>query len=59
MAKQLCKSHITRLRNVAQKLVYVQKMDGTQLILGVENRDKMERAAKMIYDATNLLEQVK
>ena len=53
--KTLCKSHVTQLRKVATKLAYKQKMDCTQLILSVENREKMEQAEQLIYKAMNLL----
>ena len=56
--KNLCKSHITQLRNVATKLAYKQKMNSTQLILSVENRKKIEQSEQLIYKAINLLETV-
>lgn len=58
MAKQLCRSHITKLRKVATQLAYKQKMDSTQLILGKKNREKVEMAEKLIYKAINILSQV-
>lgn len=58
MAKQLTKSHCTKLANVATALAYKQKMDGTQMILGLENRAKMEEAEKLIYKAINILRQI-
>ncbi len=56
---QLCKSHVTALRKVATQLAYKQKMNYTQLILGLKNRNRVERAEKLIYKAMNILEQVK
>lgn len=58
MAKKLCKSHCTQLSKVATKLAYKQKMDSTQLILGDENRAKIEEAEKLIYKAINLLQSI-
>lgn len=57
-AKQLCKSHVTQLRKVSTQLAYKQKMDGTQLILGLENKEKIEQAEQLIYKAMNLLQSV-
>lgn len=59
MAHQLCKSHITALRKVATQLAYKQKMNYTQLILGKKNKDRVEKAEKLIYKAMNILSQVK
>ncbi len=56
--KQLCKSHVTILRKVATQLAYKQKMDHTQLILGVTNRNKIEKAEQLIYQAMNILETI-
>lgn len=58
MANKLCKTHITILRNVNTRLAYKQKMDGTQLILSKENKEKIEAAEKLIYSAMNLLETI-
>lgn len=58
MAKKLCKSHIGQLRKVATSLAYKQTMNGTQLIVGLENRQRIERAETLIYTAINLLEQI-
>lgn len=58
MAKQLCRSHITKLRKVATQLAYKQKMDCTQLILGKENKERVEMAEKLINKAINILSQV-
>jgi hypothetical protein len=58
MAKKLCKTHITQLRKVATQLAYKQTMTHTQLILSVENRQKMEEAEKLVYKAMNLLETI-
>ena len=52
---KLCKSHVTQLRKVATRLAYKQKMDGTQLILSLENYQKMEQAELLIYKAMNIL----
>jgi len=56
--KTLCKTHITQLRKVSARLAYKQKMDGTQLILCLENRQKIEQAEQLIYKAINLLQQI-
>jgi hypothetical protein len=58
MAKLLCKSHCTQLKKVATKLAYKQKMDSTQLILGLDNRNKIEEAEKLIYKAINILQNI-
>jgi len=57
--KTLCKSHITQLRKVATQLAYKQTMNYIQLIVSVENRNKIEEAERLIYKAINILEQVK
>ena len=57
--KKLCKSHVTQLKKVATQLAYKQTMQHTQLIVGNENRTKIEQAEQLIYKAMNLLETVK
>tara|TARA_R110000868_G_scaffold124759_1_gene329603 strand:+ start:128 stop:304 length:177 start_codon:yes stop_codon:yes gene_type:complete len=56
--KNLTKTHRTQLKKVATQLAYQQKMDGTQLILGTENRAKMEAASNLIYKAIDILHQI-
>ncbi len=58
MAKQLCKSHVTQLSKVQRQLALNQKMDCTQLILGEVNKDKVEKAKKLIGEAMILLNEV-
>lgn len=59
MMKKLCRSHLTVLRKVATQLAYKQTMQYTQLILSVENRSLIEVAEKKVYEAINILEQIK
>ena len=56
--KKLCKTYITALRKVSTQLAYKQTMTHTQLILGLENRKKVEKAEQLIYKAMNLLETI-
>lgn len=58
MAKQLCKSHVTLLAKVRDALALRQNMYSVQLIVGHENRKKMEEAEKLICDAINLLQNI-
>lgn len=57
--KTLFKTHVSKLRKVSTALAYKQKLDGTQLILCKENRQKVEQAEQLIYKAMNILETIK
>lgn len=57
--KQLCKSHVTLLNKITSSLAYSQKIDGTQLILGLENRNRIKSAESLLFKAITLLENVK
>jgi len=55
---KLCKSHITQLRKVSTALAYKQKMNGTQLVLGAENSDKLFDAEMLISKAMTILNSI-
>lgn len=58
MEKKLCKSHVSRLRKITERLAYSQKMDGTQLILSDQNSKKLKDAEQKIYEAIRLLDAI-
>ena len=53
-----CTSHITALRKVSTKLAWKLTMNGSTLILGEENKKKVEAAEKKIYEAMAILKEV-
>lgn len=55
----LCKSHIIELDRISERLDSCQKMDTTQLILSPINISRIEKAKRHIWEAINLLEEVK
>jgi len=55
---KLCKSHLTLLRKVSTQLAYKQTMNYTQMLLGLKNFNKIEKAKQHIDKAMNLLETV-
>lgn len=57
--QSLCKSHITQLRKVATQLAYRQTMSYTQLILSETNENKIKEAEYKIYNAINILKEIR
>jgi len=58
MAKQLCKSHITKLSKVSEALHNRQKMNYAQLILNVQKQKRIDEAKQLIYQAIRPLNQI-
>ncbi len=55
---KMCKSHITLLRKVSTQLAYKQTMSHSKMLLGLDNRNKLEKAEQLIYEAMNLLAKI-